>query len=88
MSNKFELRYTNKAFKEVKKLDPDIQRQVIEAVEVLARNPRPQNSERLKHDLSDYRKLRTGNYRVIYQVKDEELKIIVVRAGHRKDIYD
>lgn len=88
MSNNYKLLYTNKAYKEVKKLDPDVQRRIIEAVEDLQRDPRPQNSKQLSGELSDYRRLRTGDYRVIYQIKDEQLEIIVIRAGHRKDIYD
>jgi mRNA-degrading endonuclease RelE of RelBE toxin-antitoxin system len=40
MSDYFELKYTNRAYKEVKKLDPDIQRQIIDAVEDLKRDPR------------------------------------------------
>jgi mRNA interferase RelE/StbE len=88
MPTNFKILYTNKAYKEVKKLDPDAQHQIIEAVEDLQRNPRPQNSKRLSGELSDYWRLRTGDYRVIYQIKDQQLKIVVVRAGHRKDIYD
>lgn len=88
MSDYFELKYTNRAYKEVKKLDPDIQRQIIDAVEDLKRDPRPQNSRQLSGELSNYRRLRTGDYRVIYQIRDQELEVVVVRAGHRKDIYD
>ena len=88
MAKNFELLYTNRAYKEVKKLDPDIQRTIIGAVEDLLKNPHPPNSKQLSGELSDYRRLRTGDYRVIYQVKDEALEIVVVRAGHRKDIYE
>ncbi|PAU95206.1 plasmid stabilization protein [Aliifodinibius salipaludis] len=88
MSNSFNLLFTNKAYKEVKKLDQDVQRQIIDAAEDLLRDPRPQNSRQLRGELSNYRRLRTGDYRVIYQIKDKELEIVVVRAGHRKDIYD
>jgi mRNA interferase RelE/StbE len=88
MSNKFKVLFTNKAYKEVEKLDSDAKLQILEAIEDLERDPRPQNSKKLSGELSDYRRLRTGNYRVIYQINDQELKIVVVRAGHRKDIYD
>lgn len=88
MPKKFEVKFTNKAFKEVEKLDPDIKLQILEAIEDLERDPRPQNSIQLSGELSDYRRLRTGNYRVLYQIKDQKLEIVVLRAGHRKDIYD
>lgn len=88
MSNSFKVLFTNKAFKEVEKLDPDAKLQILDAIEDLERDPRPQNSKQLRGELSDYRRLRTGNYRIIYQIKDHKLKVVVVRAGHRKDIYD
>lgn len=88
MPKKFEVKFTNKAYKEVEKIDPDAKLQILEAIEDLERDPRPQNSKQLSGELSDYRRLRTGNYRVIYQIKDQQLEIVVIRAGHRKDIYD
>jgi len=41
----------------------------------------------LKGEFSGLRRLRVGNYRIVYEVIDEELVILVVRLGHRKDIY-
>lgn len=87
MSAHFELLYTTKVYKEVEKIEPDARRQVIEAIEELQKDARPQNSKKMRGEYSDYRRLRTGDYRVIYQVKDQKLQIVIVRAGHRKDIY-
>lgn len=88
MRNNYKLLFTNRAHREFKKLDRDEQIQIFDAIEVLKQNPHPNNSKQLKGDLSDYRRLRTGDYRVIYQVKDNELEIVVVRLGNRRDIYD
>lgn len=86
--NSFEVLFTKKASKEISKLDPDARTQVIEAIEDLKRDARPPNSKSLKGDLKGYWRLRTGDYRVIYQIRDQQLEIVVIRAGHRKDIYD
>lgn len=55
------------------------------AIEDLAKNPRPQGSVKLKG--SSYHRIRVGNYRIIYQVKDKILVVLVVSIGHRRDVY-
>lgn len=83
----FEVLFTKKAHKEIKKLDPDVKAQIIDAIDDLRRDPRPPNSKPLRGELKGYWRLRSGDYRIIYQIKDEKLQVIVVRAAHRKDVY-
>lgn len=56
------------------------------AIYSLADNPRPRGCKKLK-GRSGYR-IRVGDYRVIYEIIDNELIIDVITVGHRKDIYD
>ena len=42
----------------------------------------------LKGDLGEYWRFRVDDYRVLCQLKDQELEVLVVRVGHRRDIYD
>ena len=58
---------------------------ILERIEALAEEPRPQGCEKLSGQLK-YR-LRQGRYRILYSVQDDELTIWVVKVGHRKDIY-
>jgi mRNA interferase RelE/StbE len=58
---------------------------ILERIEALAEDPRPQGCEKLSGQLK-YR-LRQGRYRILYSVQDDELTIWVVKVGHRKDIY-
>lgn len=60
-------------------------RRIVKAIETLAHNPRPPQSRKLSGE-EKYR-LRCGVYRVIYEIKDEELIVCVVRARHRKNVY-
>lgn len=54
----------------------------------LAENPRPYGVETLtKYAKGRHYRVRTGDYRVIYQVHDETITIEIVRVGHRRDIY-
>lgn len=60
-------------------------RRIVKAIETLAHNPHPPQSRKLSGE-EKYR-LRCGVYRVIYEIKDEELIVCVVRARHRKNVY-
>ncbi len=62
----------------------DVKR-IVKAIGTLANDPRPPQSKKLSGE-EKYR-LRCGVYRVIYEIKDEELFVFVVRARHRKDVY-
>ncbi len=58
---------------------------ILTAIDSLSENPPPAGSEKLSGQ-ERYR-VRKGDYRVIYEIKDEELQIVVVKVGHRKDVY-
>ena len=62
----------------------DLQR-IVQAIQSLADDPRPPQSKKLS-GYEQYR-LRQGNYRILYEIKDDLLIVFVVDVGHRKDIY-
>ena len=62
----------------------DVQR-ILKTIQTLAHTPRPPQSKKLSGE-EKYR-LRCGAYRVLYEIKDENLIICVVRVRHRKDVY-
>jgi len=60
-------------------------KKILSKIAKLAHNPRPHGCEKLAgHDR--YR-IRQGNYRVVYSIKDDELVVWVFRVAHRKDVY-
>jgi mRNA interferase RelE/StbE len=63
-----------------------IQRQLIAHIEALAVTFRPAGSKLLYTQEKLYR-IRSGNYRIIYQIQDKKLLVVIVRVGDRKDIY-
>ena len=73
------------AEKQIKKLPLIINEKVINAIERLPINPRLHGYKKLK-GINAYR-IRVGNYRVIYEINDDRLVVIVIAAGNRKDIY-
>ena len=74
------------ARKEIRKLDPTIRRRVIEAVTALAADPRPPASVNLT-GTPGWRRIRIGGYRVIYEVGEDVLVVLVLRVGSRGSVY-
>ena len=59
---------------------------VVQSIQSLAISPFPEGCRKLQGEENTYR-IRQGNYRVIYEVEDNRLLILVLKIGHRKDIY-
>lgn len=55
-------------------------------IRALADNPRPSGCQHLT-GFDDLYRVRVGDYRVIYQIQDKVLVVVIVRLGHRRDIY-
>ncbi len=89
MSKKFSIELTKSAAKEFKKLQKPVRSKAIEAFQFLALNPYSEllNIKKLKGADSLYR-IRIGDYRIVYEVKGSVLKVLVIKIGHRKDIYN
>ncbi|AXE37802.1 type II toxin-antitoxin system RelE family toxin [Acidipropionibacterium virtanenii] len=82
----YRVEFTRAAAKQVRKLPRQIRDRILTAVAGLAAEPRPQGAKKLVGEDTAWR-IRIGNYRVIYDVLDEELIVTVVRAGHRREVY-
>lgn len=58
---------------------------LLERIEMLKDNPRPSGCEKLSGE-EKYR-LRQGTYRIVYQIEDDALVVVVVKIGHRREVY-
>ncbi len=75
-----------KALADLAELPRKIQRQIANKIDNLASNPRPAGCKVIQQDKSLYR-IRSGDYRIVYQIRQKQVLVLVVRIGHRKDIY-
>lgn len=75
------------AEKELRTLPKATIQSIIGTVDNLAINPYPSNKKKLKGTTKACFRVRTGNYRIIYEVRNQELIIDIIEVGHRKDIY-
>jgi mRNA interferase RelE/StbE len=62
----------------------DVQR-ILSAIEQLANDPRPPQSKKLSGQ--ERFRIRQGNYRILYTIKDDRLVVCVVKVGNRRDVY-
>lgn len=74
------------AARQLRKQDPQVRRRIQAALELLADDPRPPAATRLVGGAGEWR-VRTGDYRVIYEIHDDELLVLVLQLGHRRDVY-
>ena len=74
------------ARKDIRKLDPTVRRRIIEAVTALGAEPRPPGSVTLTGS-PGWRRIRIGGYRVLYDIRDDALVVLVLRFGSRGSAY-
>ena len=82
---KYRISIKRSAAKEIERIAPKDQKRIVEKIRSLRDNPRPPGSKKLSGQ-EKYR-IRQGDYRILYQIEDGELIIVVVRVGHRRDVY-
>lgn len=85
----YRIQYTDQALKNLKKIDPTQQAMIISWIDKNLKACRDTriNGKPLKGSMKNYWLYRVGKYRIIADIEDEEIKIIIVNIGHGKDIY-
>ena len=83
----FEVHLAPAAERQLRKLDPAGRRRVQGAIDLLAADPRPPSARQLVGGAGEWR-VRTGDFRIIYEIHDQQLLVLVVKVGHRRDVYE
>jgi len=82
----YQIRLAPPAARQLRKCDPQVRRRIQAALELLAAEPRPPAALRLVGGSGEWR-VRTGDYRIAYEIEDDRLLMLVLRVGHRREIY-
>jgi mRNA interferase RelE/StbE len=82
----YTVRYDPRAAKELAKLDRQVARRIVSAIDALVEQPRSPGARPLVGYPGLWR-TRIGDYRVVYAIKDAELVVLVLRIAHRSDVY-
>lgn len=81
----YEVEFKSSALKELKKLPKRISIRIFNAIDKLSINPRAGNTRPMVGSMSW--RLRVGDYRIVYDINDKKIVILIIKVGHRKDIY-
>jgi len=86
----WDYRITERAIKQLRKLGPQASQRVIAFLDERIQDcedPR-QFGKALRGDIGEFWRYRVGDYRALCQIDDGELVVLVVKVGHRSDVYD
>jgi mRNA interferase RelE/StbE len=83
---RYVLEFLPRAEKALRRLPKGAATRISRAIESLAIEPRPHGCKNLEAYENQYR-IRVGNYRIVYQVEDRRLVVLIIDLGDRKDIY-
>jgi mRNA interferase RelE/StbE len=82
----YRIEFASSAVREFKALERPVQRRIATRVDALAADPFPPDVKKLQGAPDHYR-IRVGDYRVIYRVEKKIVTIVVVKIGHRREVY-
>lgn len=82
----YRIEFAPAAVRQLRKLDPQARRRIQAAVELLATDPRPSGAKKLVGGEGEWR-VRTGDYRVVYEIQDDAHVVLVLAVAHRRDVY-
>ena len=85
-ARRYTIQLAASAARAFRKLDEPARQRVARIIDGLAANPRPAGVIKLEGEPDLYR-VRSGDYQIIYTIRDKLLLILVVAIGHRRDVY-
>jgi mRNA interferase RelE/StbE len=86
MPTTYSIQYVESAARSLKALPAAVQIRITAKIEALASNPSPSGARKLRgEELA--RRIRVGDYRVVHEVLEDAIVVLVLRIGHRKDVY-
>lgn len=81
----YTVEFSPAAAREFRKLGREIQLRLRPRIDALADDPRPSGAKKLKG--SDLWRIRVGDHRVVYAIRNQVLVVLVVRIAHRREVY-
>jgi mRNA interferase RelE/StbE len=82
----YRIEFKPAARRQFARLPRRVQERIKPEIDALALNPRPVGAVKLEGAYNLYR-IRKGDYRILYQIQDQILLVLVVKIGHRRDVY-
>jgi mRNA interferase RelE/StbE len=86
MTERYSVQFRPSAEKTLDKLDKQARVRILRNIAALAGDPRPSGVKALSGEHGLWR-IRVGDYRVVYEIQDRELVVLVLRVAHRREVY-
>ena len=83
----YKIVFEKRAAKSLSSLSVTLSRKIALSLKDLSTNPRQKGCKKLLGTFKDYWRIRIGDYRVVYEIDDEEMIVRVYRIMHRKEVY-
>jgi mRNA interferase RelE/StbE len=82
----FHIEFTKSAAKAFKAIPKTDQKRIAKKIESLAKGPPEPAKTKMKGD-NPFHRMRVGDYRIIYEIQNKILMILILKIGHRKEVY-
>ena len=82
----YQIEVVGAAKRQLKRLSKENQQRILGAIEKLADHPRPRDCKQLQGEDRLFR-LRVGDYRVVYEIHDRVLLVLILTVAHRREVY-
>jgi mRNA interferase RelE/StbE len=82
----YEVRLLVTARRQLLRVPARVRSRIAVAIRALAADPRPPGCKKLAGS-TDYFRIRVGDYRVLYEVRDRDVLVLVIKIGHRREVY-
>jgi mRNA interferase RelE/StbE len=83
----YQIEVSRPARRQLKKLDLAVRKKVSRRIDRLAEDPRPHGVVKLTDVSPSLYRVREGQYRILYTINDDKLIVLVIRIGHRSEVY-
>ena len=83
---RYAIEFTGRAYRQLVKLERAVQTRLAPAIDALADDPLPASHKKLT-GAGEFYRIRVGVYRIVYTVEEDRLLVLVVKLGHRGDVY-
>ena len=83
---KYRIEVSATAEKQLKKIRREHQVRIVRSISLLASEPHPDGCRKMG-GYDDIYRIRVGNYRVIYEIDGKQIVVIILKIGHRRDVY-
>lgn len=85
-ASRYRIEFSRRAAKTYHALPEDVRRRIEPKIDALAEHPCPHGARKIEGEETAYR-VRVGDYRVLYEVHDRPLIVVVMNVGHRREVY-